>query len=53
MFDDPPCSLLVEAYILPRFRRSSLRNLDLLKILLHSSELFEDRMFFGLDAVKT
>jgi hypothetical protein len=52
MLDDTPCSLLIEADVPPRLCGSCLRDLDLLEILLYSSELFEDWVFFGLDAIE-
>jgi hypothetical protein len=52
MFNDTSCSLFVKTEILPWLRRSCLRNFDLLEILLHSSELFENEMFFRLDTIE-
>ena len=53
MLNDTSCCLLVQTEILSRFRRSCLCNLDLLEVLLHSSELFEDGMLFRLDAIES
>ena len=53
VLNDSSCSLLVETDIFSRLCRPCFGNLDLLEILLYSSKLFEDRMFFRLNAVKS
>jgi hypothetical protein len=53
MLNDSPCSLLVETEILPWLRRPCFCNFDLLEILLHSCELFEDGMFFRLNTIES
>jgi hypothetical protein len=53
MLNDTSCRFFVETEILSWLCRSSLGDFDLLEILLHASELFENGMFLRLDTVES
>jgi hypothetical protein len=53
MLNDTSCRFFVETEILSWLCRSSLGSFDLLEILLHASELFENGMFLRLDTVES